>query len=307
MNSRMTYWREIQDRFYQFENTLRQLSGGYVSKVELTSLTASLKASFEWVCHLQTESGRFIMYLDWADTRSAAFTSLTEGKYEPQIEKILVTTLGQSKNQIFVDIGANEGFHTLNCLTSIPGASAIAFEPNPEASSKLKKNLHVNGLVGRAVVHSVGLSAIQDEQDFYVPTQTGSGGGSLINLHPEEGRPKVLRVQLAPLDVFDLRPAVMKIDVEGNELSVLKGARRTLELHRPYLVIELMRKWMAPFGTHPQQAANYLFGLGYRMYAIGETSIKKIETITDATEETNFFFAQASENFSGSSELIVEL
>lgn len=198
--------------------------------------------------------------------------------------------MAESSNPIFIDIGANEGFHSLNCLSSVTGAAVIAFEPNPVVRARLEKNLQENGLEMRSTVHPFGLSHRKSAEVFYVPRMTGSGGGSLRNLHAEEGDPTEMSVQLETLDSFDCDPSVIKIDVEGNEMNVLLGAQETIAKSRPLIVAELLRKWMAPFGSTPQDAANLIIKHGYEMFAIGHDYTRRIDLIDELTAETNFLF-----------------
>lgn len=290
MNERMGHWQTIQAPFRQIEASLFSASDGYVREVTLESNCAKTPPEFAWSCKVFTKTSEFKLGLDWADTRSAAFTCLSEGKYEPEIERILCEALLRSSRPVFIDVGANEGFHSLNCLSTIPEATVVAFEPNPLVRSRLERNLEVNGFSSRATVHPFGLSSNEGTADFYVPALTGSAGGSLENLHPEEGNPSTFSVQLLALDSLNLSPAVIKIDVEGNEMNVLLGAEETIARSRPTIVAELLRKWMRPFHSSPQGAANLILSHGYEMFAIGVDYSRKIEVIDEDTVETNFLF-----------------
>lgn len=295
MNNRMPFWLSTQNSFRELEATLAPLVSGYVYKVSLVVESSQSQGNFDWKCEIKTASSNFRMTLDWADTRSAAFTCLTEGFYEPQLEEVLVETLMAHKEAkgrgTFLDIGANEGFHTLNCLIAEPDFTAIAFEPNPVARTKLEENLRENSLTSRCKVWPFALGRGPGLVNFHIPAITGTGGGSLMDLHPEEGAATVIEVEVISLDSLQIEPSVIKIDVEGNELNVLMGAQDTLKASRPFIVVELLRKWMRAFGHHPQDVVNLLLNLDYEVYAIKSNSIKKISVIDAQTEETNFLFS----------------
>jgi len=292
MNSRMPFWQGIQNNFREFEQIIHPLIGRYVKAIHISSQTAieSEPSRLKYVCDICTATASFSMTLDWQDTRSSAFTCFTEGRYEPKIEEILIKALQRQTAGVFVDVGSNEGFHSLNCLATLSSISVVAFEPNPLVREKLEKNLLLNELADRIVVQPYGLGDKHGQLDFFVPRLTGSSGGSLRNLHPDEGSSDIIQVEIRCLDDFSLRPTALKIDVEGNEMKVLLGGRETIMKHKPIIVVELLRKWMAPFGDHPQDAAKFLLEMGYKMFSIRETSIQELSEIDVSTEETNFLF-----------------
>ena len=83
----------------------------------------------------------------------------------------------------------------------------------------------------------------------------------------------------------------IKCDVEGNELFVLKSSSSVLRKHKPILLVELLRKWCAPFGYHPNEVLELMFGLGYSAYGVNSCGrLVGINSITNSTNETNFLF-----------------
>jgi hypothetical protein len=82
----------------------------------------------------------------------------------------------------------------------------------------------------------------------------------------------------------------MKIDVEGSELAVITGAIGTIRKFKPTIIIELLRKWMKPFGHAPQDVVNLLANEGYICFEIDISSLNEIQTITEFTIPNNFIF-----------------
>jgi FkbM family methyltransferase len=129
---------------------------------------------------------------------------------------------GIRENDVVVDCGANHGLSTvLFARWAGPRGEVHAFEPLSHNVSILERNLLING-IKNVVVHREALGA--------------QNGEATISLHPNasivtvaEGTPTE-RVPLARLDDFPLsKPiAFLKIDVEGFETEVLRGARRIL-------------------------------------------------------------------------------
>jgi FkbM family methyltransferase len=202
--------------------------------------------------------------------------------------------------KVFVDVGANVGFYSIAVALVSPTCSVHAFEPNPGLWNKLGQNLDLNQVEPRVRLHKYGLDTKTGELDFFIPAETGTGGGSLRNLHPEEGSPEVKTVKVMPFSEVPNKPEpdLVKIDVEGNEKAVVESMLTSISANHPSIIIELLRKWMAPFGNHPMDVATVLLKLGYHMFAIsnlGLTEVSFIDESTDeSTDETNFLFVHPS-------------
>jgi len=180
------------------------------------------------------------------------------------------------------------------------GIRVISYEPNPVVFSKLSRNLDLNNCLDKASIRNKALSnQVIGSVDFFVPKLTGSGGGSMSNLHSEEVSPLVQRISATTLDrdlqdLGGVRVDVMKVDVEGHEFEVIQGGLETIRNFSPTIVIELLRKWMGPFGNHPQDVVSRLGGEGYEAFAITDFGCKRIAEITEETIETNFVFCHPS-------------
>ena len=71
---------------------------------------------------------------------------------------------------------------------------------------------------------------------------------------------------------------------------MFRGGRQTLSEYRPVVFAELLRKWSKPFGYHPNDMLAYFNELDYECFAVGQTDVRRIETVTEETPETNFAF-----------------
>ena len=153
-----------------------------------------------------------------------------------------------------LDVGAHVGYYTLlAAVLSAPGGRVAAFEPNPRNFDFLRRHLSLNGCDGVQAVPA----AVSDRQgtarfDF----GTGTGTGHLA----EAGS---LEVQTLRLDDYcaehALHPTAVKVDVEGEELRVLRGGEQTLLRDRPVLFLS----------THgPEVHAACVAWLGERGYRL---------------------------------------
>lgn len=231
------------------------------------------------------------MFLNVEDIRSAPFSIIAEGPYEA-FQANLLFKLGQQSKE-FLDIGANMGYYTLGMPRINPDLKVHSFEPQPVTYKTLVRNLELNSLSGNVTTHNCGLGAENSVLTMFIPRFTGSGGGSFANLHVEEGEPEVFETPVYSLDKYldsQSAPDLVKVDVEGFEFEVMLGGQETVSRNKPTIVIELLRKWMKPFGRHPQDVIDLLVPRGYLVYSIQENGLEAIRIIDDSTIETNFLF-----------------
>jgi len=286
MNSQITreeYWGSFRNFLLNMSSFMElQDSFGNLFSYEGKNIIVNLKST-------ETHSSRIRMKLDPNDIRSVPFSVLADGFYEPYQSDLLVS-LGKLSNH-FLDIGSNMGFYSLALARENPHLSVDAFEPQPLVFSTLRENVILNNLVDRITVHNLGLGNGVASLTMYVPKFTGSGGASFQNLHVDEGEATEIVVQVKILDqVISANLDLLKIDVEGSELNVLYGAKSIISKTKPTVVVELLRKWMKPFGHSPQMFLEEMKDFGYLCFAIGADKLTPVDVIDESTQQTNFIF-----------------
>lgn len=149
---------------------------------------------------------------------------------------------------VFIDVGANVGFYTLAAAKTFD--SVYSFEPSPYTFKRLVENVELNNFDSVTTIHS-GLSDVKSKMDLHF-NPLNNGGSSLNEfseaikcLYPEYAWESV-KVNVEVLDeVVDSRGIVgvdlIKIDVEGHELPVIKGAQNTLATYRPLVYAEVSK------------------------------------------------------------------
>ncbi|MDU8913525.1 FkbM family methyltransferase [Aestuariicoccus sp. MJ-SS9] len=122
----------------------------------------------------------------------------------------------------FVDIGANVGSYTV-LASKVCGVRTIAVEPDPDTAKALRRNIEVNGIEDRVRVVEAALGATAGTVSFTV-------GRDTVNRVALAGDENVREVPVRTLDgILDGEvPRVIKIDVEGFEAEVFRGASATL-------------------------------------------------------------------------------
>lgn len=161
------------------------------------------------------------------------------------------------EGDVVVEAGANIGSFTVPYAKRVGLAGrVVAFEPQRVIYQMLCGNLSLNGIWNTHAFQG-GLGA--ERALLHVPpvnyTVVGNYGG--VSLTQEPGEP----VFIEQLDAYQLpRCDFMKIDVEGMELEVLKGADATIKAHRPVLYVENDRK------EKSDALMAHLRSLGYDLY-----------------------------------------
>jgi len=153
---------------------------------------------------------------------------------------------------VVYDCGANLGLYDRFLVSNLGAGRVVAFEPSPENRRFLAANLALGGIADRVTVVPVALADEDGLAEFQVDdVQTASGTLSKVTGgEPSEGRrnlrlgPLTEQVLCRRLDTVVAEeklppPDVIKIDVEGAEPLLLRGAAGILRERRPKLVIEL--------------------------------------------------------------------
>lgn len=160
----------------------------------------------------------------------------------PSIEQLSV--LGFLNYDALLDVGANRGQFSLISKFLFPTVPIQAYEPFPPEALKFKKALAPWTDVG---LHPVALGSKHDEEEFHVSKSSDSSsilpiGALQKRLFPSTSEVSTCRVPVAPLDSFpehwnSAYRALLKIDVQGYELEVLRGAVQALK-HCAYVYVE---------------------------------------------------------------------
>ncbi|MER5522114.1 FkbM family methyltransferase [Streptomyces sp. NPDC002763] len=145
-----------------------------------------------------------------------------------------------ARSATIADVGAHVGYFSMIAAHANPKAKVHSFEPVDQIHSRLSVNVRSNG-VQNVKLHQAGVSSKPGWADISVRFSGNllSTGSTLEGVASDA---RLQHIQLVTLDeVFaDTKLDLVKIDVEGHEMSVLHGARQVLKRDRPFLVIEAL-------------------------------------------------------------------
>jgi len=196
--------------------------------------------------------------------RFAGDAAMQAGDFEAEELALVRKLLGEYG--VLVDIGANLGLYT--CTARSLGRRAIAVEPLPANLRLLRANLAANGWSDTEIAE-VGLAAEEGAAELF-----GTGtGASLVQGWATLPQRTLLRhsIRLTTLDAllgerFVGERLLIKADIEGAELGMLRGAQRTLERSpAPAWLVEICLTENFPGGVNPDYAATFeqFFARGY--------------------------------------------
>jgi FkbM family methyltransferase len=175
------------------------------------------------------------------------------GSYEPYMQEMFRRFI--APGGVVYDVGAHAGFHSLLAGVLVgPTGRVIAFEPDPENCRSLQKQLAANASLP---VQALEI-AVSDQSGTLLMRRIASSSERFVSAEGE------LVVHAARID--DLLasgtippPSLLKIDVEGHEAAVLRGAMATLAAHRPVVLCDYND------ASTEQIVRDALAGLGYRV------------------------------------------
>ena len=179
---------------------------------------------------------------------------------------------------VALDIGANFGIWSLLAATRITDGRIHAFEPVPDTARRLRDHVELND--ARAIeIHQLALGAEKGSMPFFATTSGNSGASALVRRRAEDVE---IRVEVVTLDDWIEREKIeridlMKVDVEGAEMLVFRGARRLLSSESaPILFFEIDDDLCADFGTTARDVKQLLIDYGYAIYRWHEAGARVV-------------------------------
>ncbi len=182
---------------------------------------------------------------------------------------------------IILDVGANHGDFALACQTVSPASTIHLFEPLPQLFDGLDRLAKTTG--GNWTVHRFALGAEASSAVIEVPLSDDAVGtlagftDSYRAVNPASQHTRMISCEIRPLDEVDLGPGaaigidLLKIDVEGFEFEVLKGAARILRRVRNLIVEVSLLRHSGKDRDPVLDMLSHLRGSGFRLRQIVPT------------------------------------
>lgn len=194
---------------------------------------------------------------------------VARGYYEPGLAGLFFSYVDPDRDVI--DVGANIGFYAVSAARKLKTGRVLAAEPVKAAFARLEANTRRNGASDRVILYN-GLVG------------STSGSGTIHSIKGLEEYSSVNRVEhprvrdlpfeeetvcTKRLDdlvrEYDLKPALIKVDVEGAEPQVFAGAAHTLATFRPVVISELSNKLLKATGANGRDIVKMFEDLDYQV------------------------------------------
>jgi FkbM family methyltransferase len=243
----------------------------------------------------------FQMKLDPAQYSQRMMLEVMNGNqmYEAETTQFAASVLQPGDS--FLDVGVHVGYFSMLAASLVgSGGRVIAFEPNEANYQALRQNIEVNGFRHVTPVnHPVGEH--EHTADLYVNADN-DGGHALwdVGLHSFNRKsretPEIRKVEVVSLDRYladhDLGSLrLIKIDTEGSEFAVLRGARETLRRYRvPYVVAEVNRFALTRMGSSEEALRSLMSEMGYETFCFIPGQSRLVRLADDQTVQSDFVF-----------------
>jgi FkbM family methyltransferase len=179
---------------------------------------------------------------------------------------------------VVLDVGANFGTWSLLAARRTEPANVYAFEAVPSMAERFRFNARLNGME-QIHLNVFALGAEERMQSFFAVSEGNRGASSFIRRTAGDVE---IEVPVRRLDAYIeetgiARVHLMKVDVEGAELLIFRGARRLLTSEEaPILFFEASDELSARFGFTQRDVKSFLLDCGYALFRWRESSFRKV-------------------------------
>lgn len=210
------------------------------------------------------------------------------GVFEEPIARKIASSL--KTGMTFIDVGANIGQHTLIASGAIgPSGRIVSFEPQEKVRELLKENINNNNL-NNITVLPYALGQHDGSANIYHMNKKNDGEASLRpgsfkeSVTKEKITIRTLSGLMSELNITHID--VMKIDIEGAELDMLKGSEAFFNRCKPKKIfIECVEKHLERFDTSSLALTSWLIDQGYTLYQLEQWRWKEIKASPDLNSD----------------------
>ena len=188
-------------------------------------------------------------------------------------------------DSIILDVGANFGLYSIVAGNKLTTGKVYAFEPVPDLVQQFKRNIQLNELTNIEIVPSA-VSDISGSFQFYL---SGKDNLGMSGFHPPDnfsGTQKIVDSVILDEWAEDNQIAklnLVKIDVEGAEINVLKGMKNLIKKFKPVIFIEISSENLEKYGYTINDVYKLLIAMDYNPFEIlFSNHLKKLSSFKEA-------------------------
>jgi FkbM family methyltransferase len=207
-----------------------------------------------------------------------------EGIYDKDVFYFIFAFL--KEDGLFIDIGTNIGLLSVPVLNNFKHTQVISFEPSATVLPHLMRTHTASKHKDRWTIHSKAVGDTIGQTNFKKNDAIDSAfdGVAPAVIHQDKN---LESIEITTLDHFLNIPAgrytsvLIKVDVEGFEFNVLKGAKNFIITHKPAIVIEIVKEFLIRYDISVQQFIDLINELDYNLY--GLTTQAHITNVNELT------------------------
>jgi FkbM family methyltransferase len=226
-------------------SSIAEMRGTFLASAEFRAIAIAIVAASDapWVFR-EIEAGVFLP-LDLTDI-GVSLPILQNGTWEEDTTRFILSRV--HPGTVFLDVGANIGWFSLQVAARLrqlgEDGTVIAIEAQHEVVGQLRKAIAISGLDDFICLQAVAAGEMHGKATLHRLTDGNRGGTYVLptgqTINPTDSVEESIRVE--PLDMLlsDLRRLdLVKLDVEGSEIAVIRGAVGLLRKFRPELIVEI--------------------------------------------------------------------
>lgn len=214
--------------------------------------------------------------------------------FEPEVQYALKTLVAldriRNRHTVFADIGVNIGLHTVFLKDKYPDLEVIAFDPSPFSWKYFELSVKFNNMKN-VRTERIALSDNNGTLEFFNWGEESSADSLKNTLRVKGVEPNIIKVPSVRMDDISDLPAitVVKMDCEGAEYSILKGATETIRKNKPLFLLEFNKINIKAFNVEVNHIFELLKELNYSLYDL-EFNLLNSEQMMDLHDksEENF-------------------
>lgn len=197
------------------------------------------------------------------------------GSYEKNESRTMQSFI--TSKTIFIDIGANVGYYSLLAAHISKLGQVYSFEPVSTTYNKLLRNISLNNF---SIIQcfQIAISNFTGKATVFISADDNTGMSGLQSAENFSGTAEVINCTTLDQVVTDYRiPKVdlIKIDVEGSEVNVLKGMEMVLHVYKPILLIEISATTLAMYNEKIETIFQLLFAKNYTAFQVIDFNVLK--------------------------------
>jgi len=238
------------------------------------------------------------LVIEYVKNTVIGYSLASTDNFEEQEIKFFLEHSLDHQFPVVLDVGANIGWHSIRWASQCKDAIVYAFEPSPSTIQILRKNVHKNRLEERVFVVEKAVSDIEGKSNFF---ECSDNAFSSLKNTKRMAIDNVISVPITTIDnfvqEFKLKNiSLIKIDVEGYETEVIKGALKCLNDLKPDLFVEIYGGKFS--NKDPQETIRLIQSLGYTAFVLDDGIAKAYVSHSD--KFYNYYFTCKNRLFLGS-------